>query len=144
MRIPARIPGLKLATVLTAVYAAVWISLEGELRQEVALGVAVTLVTAGHLVQNWLGGQTLGRVQGLLLALAIGGLAGGLSGLLTLAFMVLKTGLHAHGPEFTGEEIAWVIDQILWWSAAGLLAGLGVGLLLMELELEQEQEEESS
>jgi hypothetical protein len=43
--------------------------------------------------------------------------------------MALKTGLHAHGHEFTRAEIAWVLGRTPLWALAGLFAGLGVGLL---------------
>jgi NhaP-type Na+/H+ or K+/H+ antiporter len=52
------------------------------------------------------------------------------SALLILFLMALKTGLHAHGPEFSAIEVSWVLQQIPLWAAAGLAGGLGVGLLL--------------
>jgi NhaP-type Na+/H+ or K+/H+ antiporter len=51
------------------------------------------------------------------------------SSLLTLVFMAIKTGLHAHGPEFTLQEIQWVSQQTPLWAAVGLLIGLGLGML---------------
>ena len=56
-------------------------------------------------------------------------LFGFLTALLTLFFMALKTGLHAHGPEFTPSEINWVIARIPLWTAVGLLSGAGLGLV---------------
>jgi hypothetical protein len=44
--------------------------------------------------------------------------------------MAVKTGLHAHGPEFTPAEINWVLQQTPIWTAAGLLAGLGLGQIV--------------
>ena len=59
-----------------------------------------------------------------------GALLGLGSALFTLLFMAVKTGLHAHGPEFTAEEVNWVVQQIPLWTVVGLLGGLGLGLLL--------------
>ncbi len=130
MMIPATIPGLRLATVLLALYSAIWISLEGKLVQVVVLGVGVTAVSLLHLIQRYLGGRrlSLGRW---LLATAVAGLLLGIgSVLLSLFFMALKTGLHAHGPEFSTADIRWLWDQLPLWSAVGTLVGSGLGLLL--------------
>ena len=132
MSIPPRLPGLKLATILLAGYFVLWIPLEGNLTQTVLIGVWVALVTAGHLMQRWLGGRTLGRGRWLLVAAAFGLSLGLGSAILTLLAMTLKTGLHAHGPEFTRAEINWALAQLPYWTAAGLLAGLGLGLLFIE------------
>ncbi|MEW5989183.1 MAG: hypothetical protein AB1791_21360 [Chloroflexota bacterium] len=118
-----------MATIAWGVYAAVWITLEGNVAQTVLLAVGLALLTAGHLGQRGLGGRQLSRSQWLLVAMVTGLLTGLFSSLLTLIFMVVKTGLHAHGPEFTPDEMAWVVQQIPVWAAAGLLAGLGLGLL---------------
>ncbi len=66
----------------------------------------------------------------LLLNTLLGLLAGAFAGPLSLFFMVLKTGLHAHGPEFTAAEINWVLQHIPFWGISGALGGLGIGLLL--------------
>jgi hypothetical protein len=129
MEIGDRLPGLKVGLVLLGVYTAVWITLEGALWQAVVMGVGYTAVSLGYNWQKWLGGQVVDgwkwwgvtAVTGLLLGLG--------SGLLTLVFMAVKTGLHAHGPEFTPTEINWILQQTPIWTAAGLLAGLGRGLL---------------
>ena len=53
MRVPEKIPGLKLATVLLGGYAAVWISLEGSLWQVVVMGVAGSgKTTVGRLLAD--------------------------------------------------------------------------------------------
>lgn len=129
MDIPQRLPGLKTGLILLAVYTAVWIALEGAVWQVVVMGVGYTAVSLGYGWQKWLGGRMVDgwRWWG---GTAVTGLLFGLgSGLLTLVFMAVKTGLHAHGPEFTPAEINWVLQQTLVWTAAGLLAGLGLGLL---------------
>ena len=129
MQVPERIPGLKAATILLGLYAAVWITLEGAVPQVVALGLGVATVGAGHLMQKYLGGRRLPVGRWLAVAAAAGFSIGLGSSILTLAFMAVKTGLHAHGPEFTPAEIAWVLRQIPLWTAAGLLLGLGLGAL---------------
>jgi hypothetical protein len=127
--IPPRLPGLKLATILLAIYFVLWIPLEGNLPQAVLMAVWVALVSAAHLIQRRLGGRTLGRGRWFFLA-AVSGLYLGLaSAIVTLLVMAVKTGLHAHGPEFTHTQINWVLAQLPYWTAAGLLAGLGLGLL---------------
>jgi len=47
----------------------------------------------------------------------------------TLFLMALKTGIHAHGPEYTMAEVAWVWRQLPLWVAAGTLAGTGLALV---------------
>jgi hypothetical protein len=44
--------------------------------------------------------------------------------------MAVKTGLHAHGPEFSPSQIAWVMGQVPWWTSAGLLAGVGLAMIV--------------
>lgn len=129
MHIPRKVPGLKPFLVLFAVYTAVWIALEGELWRVVVMGVGGTAVSLGYGWQKWLGGELVNgwkwwgvtAVSGLLFGLG--------SSLLSLIFMAIKTGLHAHGPEFTPAEINWILQQTPIWAAAGLLAGLGLALL---------------
>lgn len=131
MHIPPSLPGLKLLTIILFLYGMIWIALEGALGRVLPLAVLATLVGIGRLWQRFLAGQTLTRPRWLLLV-ASSGLAAGLgSGLLSLLFMALKTGLHAHGPEFTAEQIAWVVGRIPYWTLGGLLAGLGIGLLFI-------------
>lgn len=129
MIFPKKIPGLKLLLIGWAVYTAVWISLEGALGQVVAMGVATTLLIVGQLGQRFLGGRSFSQGIEVLLTAVLGLIIGGGSGLLTLVFMAVKTGLHAHGPEFSMAEIDWVLSQLWLWTAVGLLVGLGLGLI---------------
>lgn len=129
MPIPEKIPGLKPGFILLAVYTAVWITLEGTLWQVIVMGVGYTAVALGYGWQKWLSGRVMNGWQ-VWMVTAVTGLLFGLgSGLLSLIFMAIKTGLHAHGPEFTPAEINWILRQTPIWAAAGLLAGLGGGLL---------------
>lgn len=130
MRVPTKIPGLRLLTVLLGVYAVVWIALEGQLLRVLFLGMGVTVVGLGWGVQRWLGGRVLPLAGWLLLWTGLGLVLGVGSGGLTLFFMALKTGLHAHGPEFTPLQIAWVVQRTPFWGLLGLLLGLGLALVL--------------
>jgi hypothetical protein len=131
MKIPERAPWLKPVTWLLGIYAAVWISLEGALWQSLLLAAGTVLLALACLVQRKLAGQTISSTKWIVLAGSLGVAAGVGSGLLTLVFMSVKTGLHAHGPEFSPQEIRWVIRQIPLWGLAGLSAGLGLGLLAL-------------
>jgi uncharacterized membrane protein len=129
MLIPTRIPGLRLFSILVAIYAAVWISLEGAKQQVILLALAFMLLIAGYIIQRILGGKRLSARRWVLYSAGLGLFIGLGSAFLTLILMAVKTGLHGHGPEFTQAEIEWVIGQIPLWTLAGLIAGLGLGLL---------------
>lgn len=137
MKIPAEIPGLRWVTALMGVGLLVWIAPEGDLQRVTAVALALTAVSLAHLVQRWLGGRLL-SVRAWLGSTAVLGFLFGLgAGLFTLLLMALKTGLHAHGPEFSPAEIQWVWRQIPWWSATGLLGGLGLGMVTTALNPQQ-------
>lgn len=114
---------------LTAVwvfYGLVWIALEGSRTTVVLMGIGTTTIALLHLAQRLRG---LGKWQKVV-GLAAGGGIGGLAAVgLTLIFMSVKTGLHAHGPEFSAADIGWVIDQSLLWTIVGGLLGGGLGLI---------------
>ncbi len=129
MIFPEKIPGWKLLIGLWAVYTAVWISLEGSLVRVIIMGTATAVLLLGHGWQRWFGGKQVARGVGVLVTAVSGAILGGSSGLLALVFMAVKTGLHAHGPEFSQVEIAWVWHMLPLWTAVGLLMGLGLGLL---------------
>ncbi|MCP4422741.1 MAG: hypothetical protein GY805_39535 [Chloroflexi bacterium] len=93
------------------------------------MGIVTTIVAAGYLWQRWLGGKTVERGVGVLLTAVSGLLIGGGSVVMVLIFMAVKSGLHAHGAEFSPAEIDWLFGQLLLWTAVGLLTGLGLGLV---------------
>ncbi len=76
-----------------------------------------------------MGGRTLPPGRAVALAVAAGVVYGVGVALLTLGLMALKTGLHAHGPEYSTAQIVWVWRQAPLWAVAGALAGLGLGLV---------------
>lgn len=131
MQLPERVPGLRFATVLVAAYAVVWIALEGDLVRVTVLGSAMSLLLLGAVFQRWLAGRRLSRLVWLALCAALGAILGFNSGMFTLLFMALKTGLHAHGPEFSPAQIEWLLGQLPWWTSAGLLAGTGIAVILL-------------
>lgn len=122
--------GLRGLTAVYLLYALIWIPLEGSLYRAVAMGVATTAVLLAHGWQRYGVGRMLSLGRRLGKTAVFGLLFGAGSSLLTLLAMAVKTGLHAHGPEFTPVEIVWVWQQLPLWAAAGLLAGLGVGLVI--------------
>ena len=131
MQVFDRIPFLRGLMVVWAGYGLVWIVLEGSLRAVMVMGVLSTAVSILYFWQKRLAGKVLSKKM-FVLGTAVSGFAFGLgSAILGLIFMAVKTGLHAHGPEFSQAEIEWVIVQIPLWSAVGLLLGLGVGLLVV-------------
>lgn len=129
MKLPPRVAGLTWLTAVAALYLFVWIAWEGVVWQTILAATLTTAVWLLHMAQKYGAGRLFGLGSWLLLT-AVAGLVAGLTiPLLTLFLMALKTGLHAHGPEFTAAEIEWVLSHIPLWTAVGLLAGLGGGLL---------------
>lgn len=129
MRIPPTIPGLRIFAVLVGLYAVAWIGFEGELGRLLLLAVGISLVVSGYAVQRFLGGRTLSRTRWLLFSAGMGFLLALAAGLLAIPLAAVKTGLHTHGPEFSAEQLDWLLGQIPLWAVAGALAGLGLGLL---------------
>ncbi len=130
-------PGRRLGQGLTAVYALyalVWISLEGTLANTLIMGVGGTAVSLVWFMQRYWGERPSSLWQWLGKTAVMGLFCGLGSGLLTLLFMAVKTGLHAHGPEFTPQQIAWVWQRIPLWALIGLLGGLGMGMVTVNSE----------
>lgn len=141
MSIPKWPPGLRAATIVTVIYALIWIALEGDLWRAILLAILVTAITFGQLAKRVLGGQRFSTGPWLLLTSLSGLTVGLICALLTLVLMALKTGLHSHGPEFTADEIAWVYDQAPYWGLSGMLAGIGLGMLSMNRDRSGEEQE---
>ena len=126
MQFPEKLPGLRLATVIVAIFAVIWLSLEGNLWQPIALAAGLTLISAGYLLQRLLGGRKLAFGSWLAVA-ALAGLLTGLSfGFMVLVLMAFKAGLHSHGPEFSPDELDWVVEQIPLWTVVSLLGAIGL------------------
>ncbi len=134
IRIPSRIPGLRKVTLLTLLLALFWISLEGALWREALLAALFSLVLIGRFWQRPGEDRVFQRAGGWLAAAALSGMAlGAVSASLLLLMMSIKTGLHAHGPEFSPAEVAWALRQPPYWTTAGLCFGLGVGMLSLAI-----------
>ncbi len=133
MRIPEKIPGRRLAAILLIGYAAIWIAIEGNPASVWLLAILLMIFLLLNLFQRFVAGRTLSLLAWLALCAGAGLTMGLGSALLTLFLMALKSGLHAHGPEFTPDQIAPVVSGMPVWAAGGLLVGLGAGLLLAGL-----------
>lgn len=134
MQIPERIPGLRWAIIIVAIYAVVWISLEGKLWQPLVLAAGITVVSVGYLLQRWLAGRKLALGPWLGLAALVGALAGLGFGLLVILLMAVKTGLHGHGPEFSPTEFNWVVERLPLWTLFGLLGALGLATVAIGIQ----------
>lgn len=131
MQIPDQIPGLKWLILLWAISAVVWSALEGDFQQVLFFSLLTMLTGQAYLLGRLLGGRYFTAVRGLLI-MALWGLACGVAAVfLTFFLMAVKTGLHAHGPEFTSAELSRLWRLLPLWGLAGLLSGLGLGLLLV-------------
>ena len=119
----------KLTLAIVGIFAVVWMVSEGDLLRDVALAGLLLLVGLMMLARRWPWMRALSPGKTVVLG-AVGGLAYGMGlVLLTLFLMAVKTGLHAHGPEYTAYELVWVWNQLALWAVAGSLVGLGMGLL---------------
>ncbi len=136
MKIPATYPHFKAAVALVGLYAAIWMALEGSLGRDLLLAASLMAMTLFYLSSRYLGGRALPAGQAVALTTTAGMVYGVGLVLLTLFLMALKTGMHAHGPEYAAGEIAWVWRQLGLWSGAGALIGLGLGLLAVAIKRE--------
>lgn len=138
MIVPTTFPGLRQATILLGVTGFIWIALEGDLRRDTLLGIWVMIVAVLQIMERVVGGRQLSRPRWLAVTSLAGLLCGAGSVLTTISLMALKTGLHAHGPEFTPAEVAGVWAQLPLWSLVGAIAGLGLGLIAAALDMRPE------
>jgi hypothetical protein len=129
MKIPERVPRLRWFTLVWTVCALVWVTLEGDLPLTLLFAVLTAILMLAAIVRKSLAGRTVSLTIWLLATAVSGVLLGLGSALLILFLMAIKTGLHAHGPEFSTVEVSWVLQQIPLCAAVGLVGGLGVGLL---------------
>ena len=104
-----------------------WMPFEGNFWFVITVGLLLTLLWAFVFFRQsaWLRSYR----PDIRLA-AFGGMVGFIAPAVILALMVLKTGIHSHGPEFTPVEISWVARQFLIWPIVAAGLGLGFGLIL--------------
>jgi hypothetical protein len=110
-------------------YGVAWIALEGNLARVLILAGLIALTAASIVAERWLGGRSLSTVAWVVFGTFAGQWLGFGTAILALLLMVIKTGLHGHGPEFSVTQINWIIGQIPWWTSAGTVAGLGLALI---------------
>ncbi len=131
MQIPDELPGIKWLYALWVVTAVAWSALEGDLRRVSFFGLLTTSVALVYLLRRLMAGRMFGALPGLLIMGGWGVALGVGTGFMTLFLMAIKTGLHAHGPEFTAAEISTIWQQLPLLSLVGAVGGVGVGLLLL-------------
>ena len=110
-----------------------WMPFEGLLSRVVPVGILLTVIWIvvavnryGEIAYRFFSGMMIGE---LVVWSAAGVVVGLLAPLTIIGLMILKTGIHAHGPEFTRLETWWVLNQFSDWGLLGLLSGFGFGLL---------------
>jgi hypothetical protein len=123
---------MRAATLLWGLYALVWLALEGNLTRDWLLAGWGLALPALWAARRW-GGRSVSGGRAAALGATVGLAWGAALGPAVLLLMATKTGLHAHGPEYSAAQIAAVIGQWPFWIGAGLLAGAGVGLLALAL-----------
>ena len=130
MLIPRRVPFWRPLVALVGVLAVLWMALEGSVGHDMALAAAALALVVPGGIARWFGGRSLSIQQTVALGAGAGLVFGAGVSLGTLFLMALKTGIHAHGPEYTAAEVAWVWQQAPLWAGAGALAGAGLALVV--------------
>lgn len=118
--------------IITFLVIMVWMPFEGIFWFVTGVGILLTGVWVWvlhqrykQIVLNWFPSPAAGVVYWAL----TGGMAGLIAPAFILGLMVLKTGVHAHGAEYTPLEILWVAHQFGTWLMWGAAVGFGVGLI---------------
>ena len=119
---------------------AIWSTLEGSLPRVVVMALLCCLLLVLVVWQRWLVLRPFSLWAWVGITAVSGLMAGLLLGPTVWLLMILKTGIHAHGPEFTPLEIAWVSRQTPVWTGVGLFAGAGIGLISFGLKASSVEE----
>lgn len=111
--------------ILTFIIIMGWMPFEGIFWLVTSVGITLTVLW------GWVAYQSpfLSSLGSTARLAAFGAMAGLAAPAVILGLMVLKTGVHAHGPEFTPPEIYWITQQFTIWPIFAGLCGLGVGFL---------------
>ena len=135
-----RIPLHNIGLIVLGLFGLAWISLEGAPRWSAIMAFTTLLVGIGILAKKFFSDRRVNKYGWIVLFAGCGLAVGLLFAPATLLFMAIKTGLHGHGTEFTRTEIEWFLDRVTLWTAAGLMAGVGLGLLTMGLKPREGEE----
>lgn len=103
-----------------------WMPYEGLLWLVTSVGILLALLWGWVAFRQTSFFASLGPIGRPAVFGAILGLA---APLIILGLMVLKTGVHAHGPEYSPAEIGWITQQMTIWPFVGGLAGFGLGIV---------------
>ena len=104
-----------------------WMPFEGLFERVLSVGIVLTAIW------GWVVYRQINLLDPLNLSIrhvVFGAGLGLVAPAVILGLMVLKTGVHAHGPEFSPAEISWVTQQFFIWPIVGGVAGLGFRMLL--------------
>ena len=127
--------------ILTFLIIMVWMPFEGMFRFVLTVGIGLTALWAWVLHRRYKA-QLLHRFSGPAALVGYWIVTGGLAGLaapaVILGLMVLKTGIHSHGPEYLPQEIVWVWRQFWRWGGLGTIIGTGLGLLSSSISIKKE------
>lgn len=118
--------------IVTFLVIMVWMPFEGIFWYVMSVGVLLTGLWGWVLHQRYKN-AVLSRFGNSAAVVVYWAVTGGMAGLsapaVILGLMVLKTGVHAHGAEYTPLEILWVAHQFGPWLMYGTIIGLGIGLI---------------
>lgn len=136
MSIPKSIPYFRTITLISGLYGIAWLAFEGHLWRDLAWAAALLALGLAFLLVRYFGGRKMPFPTFVMLWAGLGLAYGVGLVFLTLFLMSLKTGLHAHGPEYSAQEVTWIWNQLPVWGGVGLLAGLGLGFLVVAWQRE--------
>lgn len=109
--------------------ALIWLPFEGNIFLVVPFGWLTGFTVLVLILSRFLHKTTFALPGWIVLWGGLGGIIGLLTPWLIVGLMILKTGVHAHGPEYTPAEIAWTLSQFPGWGVIGAGFGVGYGLL---------------
>jgi len=117
------------ARVLILLASILWLALEGNLTLTACLAALLTALLIYEGLYRLRRAESRRWSRSIALFPPLGFLTGITVVLITLALMVLKSGLHAHGPEFTRDEFELVWRQGILLAISGLLCGTALAIL---------------
>lgn len=131
---------LRFAWILLGLALLVWLSLEDQNPRAVLFfSLLVCSLASFSLAWHWHLADRPRPYRVILL-----GIAAGLAVVpVGLFLMALKTGLHSHPkPDFTPDQITWIVSRLPFWGLVGLLGGCSAFLWLLSRERRPKQSEQ--